>query len=398
MKTLIFSITLSLLYQVGRCSTPELPVVHEWGTFTAVVGSDGSLVPWWSPQLEGPAQLPDFVARSTMFAKGGSASLIRMETPVLYFYPREAMSPKVVVQYPQGHITEVFPTAPGFAGSLPSTVPPFAQFNASTPTTSWEIALRSPTEAASLCRVPEVGKHGQHYAHAREVPDAWLVESAGQMEHFIFYRGAGQHSLPIRAINIHDDVWHLQHDRQPELQLKAIQIKVTAEGIQWAALPSIQSAAQDPTETRSFTVATGLSSDLPSLVTTLILELTSEGLTQPEATAMVHTWKAAWMGEIGTRVLILMPGDWINETLPITITPKPLEFRRVFVARLELLDTGVESKVIELLQNWPNTTAETHDLTMSLGRIQPAAFERALAIESSRLRERSQEIQAALRH
>ena len=104
------------------------------------------------------------------------------------------------------------------------------------------------------------------------------------------------------------------------------------------------------------------------------------------------------MGEIGTRVLILMPGDWINETLPITITPIPLEFRRVFVARLELLDTGVESKVIELLQNWPNTTAETHDLTMSLGRIQPAAFERALAIESSRLRERSQEIQAALRH
>ena len=60
-------------------------ITHEWGTFTTVAREDGSSVRW--APLSGPADLPCFVANlgSTTF-KQRSSGLVRMETPVLYFY------------------------------------------------------------------------------------------------------------------------------------------------------------------------------------------------------------------------------------------------------------------------------------------------------------------------
>ena len=64
--------------------------VHEWGTFTSVVGSDGRMLPGLEVEEE---RVPNFVHSLAGFApanKGWDRPVrgvtVKMETPVLYFY------------------------------------------------------------------------------------------------------------------------------------------------------------------------------------------------------------------------------------------------------------------------------------------------------------------------
>src|SRR5580700_1903099 len=61
-------------------------VVHEWGTFTSVAGASGEPV-YWAPLIDTP-DLPCFVEHLSPQNPKASNALVRMETPVLYFYPQ----------------------------------------------------------------------------------------------------------------------------------------------------------------------------------------------------------------------------------------------------------------------------------------------------------------------
>src|SRR5580698_9569176 len=78
-------------------------VTHEWGTFTSVASEDGSAVEW-APLL-GPGDLPCFVNRSDRVYKALARGLVRMETPVLYFYSPQPTTLSVHVDFPKGLIT-----------------------------------------------------------------------------------------------------------------------------------------------------------------------------------------------------------------------------------------------------------------------------------------------------
>src|SRR5262245_38872698 len=85
-------------------------ITHEWGTFTSVAGEDGNPVAW--TPLAQSSDLPCFVhrmdGRNYKFGPQ-SPSLVRMETPVLYFYTPRSMSLSVRVDFPKGLITEWYP-------------------------------------------------------------------------------------------------------------------------------------------------------------------------------------------------------------------------------------------------------------------------------------------------
>src|SRR2546422_7895498 len=71
-------------------------IVHEWGTFTSIAGKDGVAVDW--RPLNGSSDLPGFVYDTSGLATGtglrsgqrcikcNMEALVRMETPVIYFY------------------------------------------------------------------------------------------------------------------------------------------------------------------------------------------------------------------------------------------------------------------------------------------------------------------------
>src|SRR5262245_51944332 len=87
-------------------------VAHEWGTFTTVSTADGK-AQLWNP-LGGPSELPSFVYRSSeanQCFKSRTLALVRMETPVIYFYSDREIRASVKVDFPQGCITEWYPLA-----------------------------------------------------------------------------------------------------------------------------------------------------------------------------------------------------------------------------------------------------------------------------------------------
>src|SRR5687768_9025823 len=95
-----------------HAENPKLEV-HEWGTFTVLSGSDGAALQWYQP-AEDLDLLPEFVGGGfSPFSKAANiTSMVRMETPVLYFYPEKEMSVRVEVAFNNGRITDWFP-APG---------------------------------------------------------------------------------------------------------------------------------------------------------------------------------------------------------------------------------------------------------------------------------------------
>lgn len=385
MKNLLVIALLCITSPALRAQAPSLEAVHEWGTFTTFSGSDGVPLPWWTPVLEGPSALPEFV--QPLGLKSVAPHVMRMETPVLYFYASKAMEVKVRVDYQQGILTEVFP--PG----KQEMIQPFNPLQPSS-AYAWEIGLLPPDSSARES-IPSVGTRGSHYRYAREVPDAWIVHSKprpgdaantrGSAEKFIFYRGAGGTPFPLQA-SLRED-GSLVVNTSLEITTEAFWVSVQGGVINWRGA---QIAMKPETDGRiqPFTMArleAGSTSD--GLTSALRQALSSAGLTSAEAAAMVATWKEAWLGEEGTRLLYLIPEAWINERLPLQITPRPKELKRVFVARNELFSPQQEQLLMRSLTG-TQTDAERGKMLSSLrlGRFANPALERAVKISERNLR------------
>lgn len=386
MKNLFVIALLCIAPSALRAQAPSLDAVHEWGTFTTFSGSDGVALPWWTPVLEGPSVLPEFV--QSVALKSGTPHVMRMETPVLYFYASKAMEVNVRVDYRQGVLTEVFP--PG----KQEIVQPFNPFQPSS-AYAWEIGLLPP-DSSARDSIPAVGTRGSHYGHAREVPDAWIVRSkprpgdaantSGSAEKFIFYRGAGGPPFPLQA-SLRED-GSLGVNTTSEITTDAFLVRVQGGIINWRG-SQIAMKPEPDGRIQPFTMArpeAGSTSD--GLAAALRQALSSAGLTPAEAAAMVATWQEAWLGEDGTRLLYLIPESWINERLPLQINPKPRELKRVFVARNELFSPQQEQVLMKSLTG-THTDAERGRMISSLrlGRFANPALERAVKISEQNLRQ-----------
>lgn len=382
MKTLLNLIGLGCAMAAVAEETREDLMAHEWGTFTAVVGSDGREVPWWSQSVEGASALPEFVAPviGPISKSGVGLWLLRMETPVIYFYAERSADLRVVVDDTQVKVTEAYPDA---LFSLP-------RFEEGVPRTSfkeWRIGIRPPDDEIGK-QMPEVGERGAHYRHAREVPEAWWVVGHGkkqekEVEKFIFYRGAGSAMMPKRVARVVEQGVELLANRLP---LYLVEVK-TGE-LKWKRV--VGKADQESGEASLFywpTQSQDAESGAEGLAAALVRDLNEEGLTKDEAQAMVDTWRDAWLGEVGVRVLELLPRRWVDEVLPLSITPKPATVERVFVGRWELLKEETEQSVIAAMdEGLPDAMRVSRLRDLNLGRFLNAALERAAVVRDARFR------------
>ena len=72
------------------------------------------MIDWYQP-FSDIKQLPLFTYNPMRMKQSIPAARVRMETPVIYFYPKEETKVSVKVSFRNGHITERFP-APGRQG------------------------------------------------------------------------------------------------------------------------------------------------------------------------------------------------------------------------------------------------------------------------------------------
>jgi hypothetical protein len=305
---------------------------HEWGTFTSIAGIDGSAVEW-SP-LTGSTDLPAFVEhfRDPGF-KFGLRGTVRMETPVLYFYSPKEETVSVTVAFANGVITEWYPHA--------SRVEPAGNFYVETlnragasGSISWDRINLSPNDRPDF----PVGDRNNHYFAARmtsSTPLRVTTASGDQQEKFLFYRGVSTFSVPLSATLSTEGKVQIRNHGAQEIP-STILFERRGDKVGYGIGGTIKEEA--------ILDAPELTSTIDELGRDLEGILVVQGLYQDEARAMVETWRNSWFEE-GSRLLYIVPPAFVNEVLPLSITPAPAQAVRVFVGRLELVTPATENAI-----------------------------------------------------
>jgi hypothetical protein len=306
---------------------PDL-TVHEWGTFTAIAGTDGRAIEWLplgQPRIPASTDLPKFVEHiSNVNFKLGLRGTIRMETPVLYFYSPRDVTVSARVSFSKGLITEWYPHAdrvqPGgvVTDTSLSRLPSDGSITWNQVTVSPNLAGEFPSEVQS----------NRYYA-ARETGSSPLrvQTSAGeQQEKFLFYRGVSAGSLPISAKLTPEGKLVVKSLAGDEVS-NAILFERRGERVGYRLTGALTDETVDPPV---------LNGNIDSLYGELEEILVRQGLYRDEAHAMVETWNDSWFEE-GSRLIYIVPRGFIDNILPLNVDPAPGQLVRCFVGRLEIV-------------------------------------------------------------
>ena len=314
-----------------RRASPDL-TVHEWGTFTAIAGKDGRAVEW--APLTGSTDLPRFVEHlSDANFKIGLRGTIRMETPVLYFYSPRDVSVSAKVAFSRGIITEWYPHAHRVQPSGVVRNANLSQLQ-SDGSIMWDGVAVSPNLRGEFPR--EVAAN-RYYA-ARETSSAPLrvKSNAGeQQEKFLFYRGVSDSPLPLSAKLDADSKFVIKSLNEGEIPaIILFERRGERVGYRLAGALRDETVLDPPELTGSVDALCG---DLEGI-------LVNQGLYPDEAHAMVQTWRDSWFEE-GSRLIYIVPREFIGKVLPLTVNPAPGQVVRVFVGRLEIVTPATAKAV-----------------------------------------------------
>jgi len=383
-------------------------IVHEWGTNTVVVGSDGSLQRGLHHEEE---DLPGFVYdRIKAGTALGYPTVVtsKVETPVTYFYSDTPRKVDVAVDFPAGVLTQWYPGVKAFSPPLlmhwtggEHVVDPVldttVQFefpdckeqysHAALGRLDWgqvEVLPRAAKVALPVAPLAE-----STWSFAREVGANPLrvsavagTEGAAEDEQFLFYRGLGNLDFPLQVGAVPGGKVSVSNPSKIAMgRLFVINVgkgkgafTVKEEGVSGGesvepAIPSLDGAASTAVH-------------VEALAAKVTEALDATGLYHDEALAMVSTWKRQWFGTPGVRVLYLMPQTWTDAALPLTITPPPEEMLRVMMIRVEVITPELEQidAAMAKLLSQPLTEGVARAHFEALGRFAEPRLRRALAV------------------
>ena len=185
--------------------------MHEWGTFLGMDSADGTALDGMyheehalPPFVHGRAR--DQLKLPNMFLKG--------ETPVIYFYTKEKQKVRVGVGFPKGIWTQWYPQAAVVQPSLTAQAEQSGSLQGGR--ICWYAEVFPRGEIPQLPKNPDGSARGIEsilpatsadalWNHARDVDAAFVrtegpskTKPAGEFEKFLFYRGLGGASLPLR--------------------------------------------------------------------------------------------------------------------------------------------------------------------------------------------------------
>jgi hypothetical protein len=309
-------------------------VVHEWGTFLAMNGSDGV-------GLEGmyheEHSLPKFVhARSRDQLRLPSVSL-KGETPVIYFYTDRAQMARVSVSFPKGIWTQWYPQAAIVGPSFTQSPSPSQLQNGRI---RWSAQI-IPANTSGI-ELPETSSDAL-WNHAREVDAAYVrthdftkPNNPAETERYIFYRGLGRSNLPLQFTAADGGTLSLpKEDRFGVSHLFVL--RVEGDKASYAYRSALKPGETITSVIPNDSDAKPISEFTAKLCDDLAARLVESGLFEKEARAMVNTWRESYFQTPGVRVLFVMPQAWTDQFIPLKITPTPKKTVRVMVGRTELL-------------------------------------------------------------
>src|SRR5580692_4749180 len=356
----VLALSVAALPALFRAQTPASDpglTAHEWGTFTSIAGKDGRAADWLP--LTGSTDLPAFVEHfQTPNFKGGVRGTVRMETPVLYFYTNHATTLSVHVSFSEGLITEWYPHASRVEPAGLQTQAHMVSYlkdwsrrqKQPDSSISWDSVSLQPNDSASL----PGGDRTNHYYAARQTSSTPLrikTRSGEQTEKFLFYRGVASFSVPV-SVNLAGDGKILAENHTSQEIPAMLVFERRGEKMGFRIADASQAApALDPPE---------LNATMDSLKQAMEDMLIAQGLYQDEAQAMFETWRDSWFEE-GSRLLYVVPREFVDSVLPLSINPSPAEIVRVFVGRMELVTPATQRAVEQAFATHDHATLARYD-------------------------------------
>lgn len=392
-------------------------VVHEWGTDTVVVGSDGSLQRGLHHEEEDlPRFVYDRIKAAALLGSTISPSVtIKMETPVTYFYSDVPRTVRAAVSFPKGVLTQWYPSVTSF-------LPPVAAPNAMLPNQPLGYAdpALDPTFpfASELCRtkfgtvgsglldwgnlsvlardanvtakMPLAALDEFSWSYARDVAANPIQSANGEAERFLFYRGLGNFELPVQVNVTGPGIAGLGgnpvtlKNRFSEAIGPVFMMNVGKNEAVFSQFPQgIAPGGELSDRLPTLYGTTPLDTYADELSAAVTGALDDTGLYHDEAVAMVNTWKRQWFRTPGQRLLYIIPQTWTDASIPLTIEPKPDTMLRVMLIRVEVITPEQEAEDVAALAGLDSKSSASVEHFLSLGRFAEPRLRRALALSPS---------------
>ncbi len=336
--------------------------VHEWGTFTSLVDEKGVEM---SGMYHEEVGLPGFVYG--LRAEGASGQLgqksctgthgrmskcafspdkdfvpfnefntkvtQKMETPVIYFYGEKGETAHVDVDFPAGMISQWFPKASNLNLHLQEFKKGFM---------GWDVTLKGVDEVQNI-----PATLASSIWNPARATKSNVINVGAEDEKFIFYRGLGEFSVPLK-ITLGDGTVTLNNTSNEDVPALVYLMSGKSEGVKKFLTIFSLKAGEVRTVKTSSAEASG---DLKAELTKALVEA---GLFQDEAQAMLATWDESYFHTEGERLLYILPREWTEKILPMRVTPTPTKLERVLIGRVELFSKTAQKSFI-------SNALKTHD-------------------------------------
>ena len=351
---------------------------HEWGTFTSVFGSDGTLLSGLYAEEE---TLPPFVhshggmdsvalrKRFKGFYRDLKNVTVKMETPVVYFYSDTGFRAHVAVGFENGSISQWYPSRSG--GETPpkpifiKEVDPMLAAAAERSglgtygkhqivggaidfakpyrgAIKWDVDVLppSPENDSRVFR----GSETLTWTHPRMTDSNVVRSDSGEHEKYLFYRGLGNFESLLQPRFVDDDRLLLSNAGKDPVSAWFLfhhEMDGSVSLFSGSDLKGRNAATVDLRKIEK------LEGDWKTPVyDTFVKALVREGLFQKEADAMIRTWWNSYFEKPGLRVFWMMPVAELDERLPLKISPNPRKTVRVMVGRSEVLSPEFERALL----------------------------------------------------
>jgi hypothetical protein len=328
--------------------------------------------------------------------KQGRWDCVKMETPVTYFYSDKPIKAQVSVEFPDGVLTQWYPaakesyplvgknqlTAPESKAKVCSNV--MGLVGANNGLLDWGTLDVLPRDANVDGKLPYATFDRFTWSFARQVAANPVRAESGQLEKFLFYRGVGNFSLPVK-VTAQDKGRLALHNQINDSIGSVFFLNVSddgTKGVFTSAPGGIAAKGALAGNIPSLAGAQDVETYADALARSVRTALDANGLYDDEATAMVNTWKRQWFRTPGPRLLYIAPQSWTDASIPLKVSPAPESTKRVMVIRVELVTPELESTDTAALRGLANakTAPAARAHFASLGRFAEPRLRRAIGL------------------
>ncbi len=367
-----FAAGLNFAVQDEAQSNSQKLTVHEWGTFTELQNEHGKPLTGINTDDE---PVPEFVhgfgekvLNRTFFPNAPNMKSIpyrhhqiiaRLETPVVYFYPPEGAEPMTVdvqVRLRDGWLSEYYPNATVDAPGIKQMKIQSGEYSA----LQWN-QLKICTDGI----YPETPD--PVWLNPRATRAATVTAESGESEKYLFYRGVGNFSGPVKTSINRESGKLTIASKEPNDELAkelaaAWLVHVNHENeVAFQSLGKIALPPEGPVTSTQYRFPEKQfgTENLARLKMDMHRELVKDGLYSDEASAMLATWNRAYFHTPGLRLFYLVPRQWTDDRMPLDVSV-PISCERVMMGRVELISDET-SKLVKKIKSFPKPDAGWYD-------------------------------------